>query len=539
MSRLPLFLVLCAALLRALALPGWLGWALILPALALRLEGWNRGGGWRADLAGGFFFWALAFSFLGHVHPVMPIGAALVMCPFWVLEGWVARRLRSRIAASLAGVLAIAAMEWVRTLFPMGGIPGASLGLGAADGFLLPLGVVSGEAGVGLLILFGVGACLGWARKEGKFALLPFGALLLLHLASLSFTHLPQGGPSLSCLAVQANLTLEEKHGALPASEVFARHAALTEEGLAQHPDTQLVIWAETMWPWPGVEPWDSGIMRRPWPGRPPEELPIQTLARLQIAQVAALLEGHPSTRLLAGAHFYRGIPESSPTEIMSPRTSEVMLFDAGGLLVDRSGKQELVPFGESLPFGGAFPGARSLAMRVFAATGLLPDFDRPPYAGPLTTGRSPHLLGVAVCWENMFAEVFRRQALDGAQAFIVQSNEAWYATGAEMDQMVASTRWRAVETGRPVLRVTNTGVTLLVGRNGSIRDFLPRGESGVLFTNLPCRPLGAPLPPFAIWGWLLSPAIALLALILSLTPFQVMARFSLQREGNPPVRAS
>ena len=104
---------------------------------------------------------------------------------------------------------------------------------------------------------------------------------------------------------------------------------------------------------------------------------------------------------------------------------------------------------------------------------------------------------------------------------------------------MVASNRWRSVETGRPVLRVTNTGVTLLVGMNGSILDFLPRGESGFLFTNLPCRPLGAPLPPFAIWGWLLSPAIALLALILSLTPFQAMARFSLQREGNPTVRAS
>ena len=279
--------------------------------------------------------------------------------------------------------------------------------------------------------------------------------------------------------------------------------------------------------------------MRRPWPGRPAEELPIQTLARLQTAQVAALLEGYPSTQLLAGAHFYRGIPDTSTSETMSPRTSEVMLFDADGLLVDRSGKQELVPFGESLPFDGAFPYARSLAMRVFAATGLLPDFDRPPYTGPLTTGRSPQLLGVAVCWENMFPEVFRRQALDGAQAFVVQSNEAWYATGAEMDQMVASTRWRAVETGRPVLRVTNTGVTVLVDMNGSIRDFLPRGESGFLFTNLPCRPLGASLPPFAVWGWLLSPTIALLALILSLTPFQAMARFSLQREGNPTVRAS
>ena len=96
-TRGPLLFALAAGLLRGLSLPGWLGWWLILPALVLRLEGWNRGGGWRSDLAAGLFFWALAFSFLGHVHPAMPIGAALVMGPFWVLEGWMARRLRRRI----------------------------------------------------------------------------------------------------------------------------------------------------------------------------------------------------------------------------------------------------------------------------------------------------------------------------------------------------------------------------------------------------------------------------------------------------------
>ena len=509
------------ALLRAFSLPGWFGWALIVPALALRLEGWRRGSDWRDDVAGGLLFWALAFSFLGHIHPMMPIGAACVMAPFWVFEGWMARRLASRVAFPFCGVLAIATSEWLRTFFPMGGVPTAGLGLGAAQSFFLPIGSIFGEAGVGLLILFVAGffVCLVHKDREAKILVAPLLAAVVL----VCFIPDPAESEelSISCLAVQANLSLEEKHGALSASDVFARHAELTADGLADYPNTELIIWAETMWPWPAVNPADAGLMRRPWPGRPVEEVPIAQLSDIQSAQVSALLEGYPKARLLVGAHFYRGVPEESPEELMSLRTSEVVLFEADGGLVDQSGKQELVPFGESLPFGGKFPGAKSLGMKIFSASGLLPDFHRPPYTGPLATGSSPQLLGTAVCWENMFPEVFRRQVVDGAQAFVIQSNEAWYGVGAEMDQMLASTQWRAVETGRQILRVTNTGISGLVDVTGHVSSALPRGEKGVMSVDLNYCSVGAPLTAFALWGWLLMPAVALFGLVLVCFPRQ------------------
>ena len=179
------------------------------------------------------------------------------------------------------------------------------------------------------------------------------------------------------------------------------------------------------------------------------------------------------------------------------------------------------MPFGERLPLLGAFPFSHALARWIFDVFGLYPTFrlgaEGEPLVLPLPDG-DELVLGSTICWENVFARLFRRQAKAGAEAFCVLSNENWFGEGAEMDQMLSSTRFRAVETGRAILRVTNTGLTVLVDARGEARESLPRGVSGTLLTELPRSPRDH-WTPYLMGGWLLLPAVAVLGLLLAAWP--------------------
>lgn len=182
--------------------------------------------------------------------------------------------------------------------------------------------------------------------------------------------------------------------------------------------------------------------------------------------------------------------------------------------IVDHFTKQHLVPFGERLPLRGQFPGADAVAMAIFRASRLYPRFAMSERRGPLQLGSV--LLGGAVCWENVYEQPFRLQAEEGAQAFVVLSNEAWYGISAEMEQMVAATRWRAVETGRAILRATNTGVTVLIDGAGRAVRTLPPGVTGFLAVDLPLVD-GQVRTPYLGWGWTLCRILLWMAGLLGL----------------------
>ncbi len=399
---------------------------------------------------------------------------------------------------------------------------GGGLAMGLADlpGVLF-LARAVGEEGVALLVALWGAWPVALLRPRGLLRWLP-APVLTAAAALAAFAGSPAlPRASIRCLAVQPCVGLEEKHDPLSASDVLIRNLQEGMRAIAAGERPELLLWAETMFPLPVLAPGGEGELRRRWPGGDVERRPAGEV-RDEVAWAVSVLARDlpPGGLFLAGAHVYEALPpgeeaRSREASTWSPRSSESLLFDREGRLLARAAKGRLVPFGETLPFGGRFPGATTLADWVQDHFGLEPTFQVPSARGPLEVpaagGGAPWALGSAICWENVFPAVFREQALGGAEAFVVLSNEAWYGLGAEMDQMVAATRFRAAESGRAVLRVTNTGVTILVDPSGRPGPGLERGVAGALGVDLP-RVAPGDRTPWLQGGWRVAPGAALLA---------------------------
>ena len=100
---------------------------------------------------------------------------------------------------------------------------------------------------------------------------------------------------------------------------------------------------------------------------------------------------------------------------------------------------------------------------------------------------------GVFICIESAYPSIARRFTNEGADVLINISNDGYLGPTAVMRQHLANAVFRAVENGRPLLRVTNTGITAYIAPSGTVLDatqgFKPevrtwgiRGRSGQTF---------------------------------------------------------
>lgn len=126
--------------------------------------------------------------------------------------------------------------------------------------------------------------------------------------------------------------------------------------------------------------------------------------------------------------------------------------------------KRHLVPFGEYVPPGFSW---------FF-------DWVEIPMTDFSTGTRQQKPLDVAglaiapnVCYEDAFGEEIIRQ-LPAATVLLNLSNTAWFGDSLAQPQHLQISRMRAMETGRPMLRATNTGMTAAITPKGDITDVLP-----------------------------------------------------------------
>ena len=135
--------------------------------------------------------------------------------------------------------------------------------------------------------------------------------------------------------------------------------------------------------------------------------------------------------------------------------------------------KRHLVPFGEYLPFD-------SLIRPLSELLGLpVADFDPGPDTQPLLEAAG-HRLGVSVCYEIAFGNEIVK-ALPEADVLVTVSNDAWFGTSIGPHQHMQMARARALETGRYLLRATNTGITAIVAPDGVIESRARQFEVQVL----------------------------------------------------------
>jgi len=105
--------------------------------------------------------------------------------------------------------------------------------------------------------------------------------------------------------------------------------------------------------------------------------------------------------------------------------------------------------------------------------------------------------LGLSICFEEAFARDVIKD-LPEAKILVNVSNDAWFEDSHEPHQHHAIARMRALETGRYMIRSTNTGITSFIGPHGEVIKQLPQFKRGVL--NYAVQPMkGA--TPFVMWG--------------------------------------
>src|SRR4026208_1256031 len=89
---------------------------------------------------------------------------------------------------------------------------------------------------------------------------------------------------------------------------------------------------------------------------------------------------------------------------------------------------------------------------------------------------------GVFICIESAYPWIARRLVHDGADVLINISNDGYLGPTAVMRQHLANAIFRAVENGRPVLRVTNTGLAASIDEQGGVRDLTRPFQADVRF---------------------------------------------------------
>ncbi|NJD34010.1 MAG: apolipoprotein N-acyltransferase [Betaproteobacteria bacterium] len=159
--------------------------------------------------------------------------------------------------------------------------------------------------------------------------------------------------------------------------------------------------------------------------------------------------------------------------------------------------KRHLVPFGEYPPPGFAwFFNFARIPMSNFTAG--------PPRQEPLEV--AGQRIAPNICYEDLFGEELLG-ALPAATLLVNFSNTAWFGDSLAQPQHLQIAQLRAIETGRVMLRATNTGMTAMVGANGIVAAALPPFSVDALVVQAQGR---SGLTPYARWGNLLALLIAI-----------------------------
>ncbi|MCA1591448.1 MAG: apolipoprotein N-acyltransferase [Acidobacteria bacterium] len=136
------------------------------------------------------------------------------------------------------------------------------------------------------------------------------------------------------------------------------------------------------------------------------------------------------------------------------------------GRLAVQYDKIRLMPFGEYVPLPRWMPGAGLVR-------GVVGEFTPGTRFTlmPLGDGEKAPRAGVFICLESAYPYITRRFAEEGADVLIEITNDAYQGDTAVIRQHLANAVFRAVETGRPLLRVTDTGVSARITPRGEVLD--------------------------------------------------------------------
>ena len=438
-----------------------------IAALCLLFVLWSDAPTARAGAALGFAFgfglfgagvsWVFVAleTFGGMPAPVAVIATAgfVAYLALWpALAGWVV--VRATPPQSAARLLAAAAAwtlaEWLRG-FVFSGFPWLSMGYAELlPGGALPLGGYAPVGGVFLVSLAvalcaacvaGIVTALATAQPRRIVACLAGITVIMAVGAALTrITWTTAAGEPVAISLVQGNVSQAQKFDPAFRPRNFELYDTLVTLSRGR-----IVVLPESAFP------------------QFADEIPgsvFQRLADVGRARGGAVITG-----------LFTAQPPAAPGEGERIYNSVVSLSAEEPQLYR---KRHLVPFGETIPlktFTGWF-------INSVLAIPLADQAAGPAYQPPFAVAGQK--LAVNICYEDVFgAELLA--AARASTLLVNVTNDAWYGRSIAARQHNQISAMRALETGRPMLRATNTGITSAIAHDGRVLAELPWFVQGIL----------------------------------------------------------
>lgn len=251
--------------------------------------------------------------------------------------------------------------------------------------------------------------------------------LFLLPLLMPFFIPLPQGKiteNNLNVRLIQPSIDMNQKFDDAYATNILNTLIELSKIKSNTKPD--LIIWPETSYPY---------------------------LTHIETKKMPSF--GVPT---VIGSIYY---------EKEANKTYNAMLItDSNGNIIDKYFKKHLAPFYEYRPFGDLFPTPGNL--------------DEGTQATRLFNGFAP-----SICYEIIFSDSLINPT-NNPNFILNITNDGFYTHSRGVYQHLDMVRRQAIETGLPVVRANNSGISGIIDANGKITASLPIEQRGIIDATVP-----------------------------------------------------
>lgn len=401
-----------------------------------------------------------------HVFGGMPMllaaFATTTFCAFLALfpaaAGWVSAHYKTHKhnVMPFVWVLMEWVLNWIFTGFPWMTLGNSQIPYSPTAGFAPLLGVF----GVSLITAIAAALIAAWASGQPRRPIVI--ALLTIWIGGSLLKQIEWSTPSgkpIRISLLQGNIAQDMKW---QPEEV--QHTLSTYLDLARQHPAQLVVLPETALP----------VLL--------DQMPREYRDTLALAGGGDILAGLVERE---NDHYYNSMASFGREHIQTYR------------------KDHLVPFGEFIPLKSALGWIYNDLLHI-------------PLTDLSSGGQQQRPLDLAgqkvavnICYEDVFGEEIIRQ-LPEATLLVNASNDAWYGSSLAAHQHLQMSQVRALETGRMMLRATNTGATAIISPQGEVLAEAPHFTTTAL-TGQAQGYTGS--TPFVRWGnW---PVISLIFLAL------------------------
>lgn len=353
-------------------------------------------------------------------------------------------------------------MEWFREWF-LTGFPWLQVGYTQMDTPLAGLAPVFGLYGVSWAVAGLAGLLLTAPRLNGRRRRLALIAVFAVIAVAAGLGPIPwirPAGEPFPVTLLQGNIAQDLKWQPETRRATLQTYLDLTRA----HWDSKLIVWPETAVPAFYQQVKDSFL-----------------------ADLEKEAKAH-QTDILLGVPYYNETDDRYYNAVTALGRTPGFYF-----------KRHLVPFGEFLPLRpllGWVLDVLEIPLADFAAG----EDEQPPLVA------ADYPLAASICYED----VYGRESLANLPraAFLVNvTNDAWFGDSIAPHQHVQMARMRALETGRWMLRASNTGVTAIIDPRGTVVARAPMFRKSALSGQI--TPMKG-RTPYVLWGNLPVVAAAL-----------------------------